>query len=54
MIYIGIDMARKKFDYCIIDSEVGVIKRGIFVNNIHGFSEFLRIIKSYKNIKLGM
>ena len=54
MIYAGIDMAKKKFDYCIIDTELSVIKRGIFVNNIHGFSEFLRIIKKYKNIKLGI
>ena len=44
MIYAGIDMAKKKFDYCIIDTELSVIKRGIFVNNIHGFSEFLKII----------
>ena len=28
MIYAGIDMAKKKFDYCIIDSELSVIKRG--------------------------
>ena len=54
MIYAGIDMAKKKFDYCIIDTELSVIKRGIFVNNIQGFSEFLRIIKKYKNIKLGI
>ena len=54
MIYVGIDMAKKKFDYCIIDSELSVIKRGILINNIYGFSEFLRIIKKYKNIKLGI
>ncbi len=29
MIYVGIDIAKKKFDYCIIDSELSVIKRGI-------------------------
>ena len=46
MIYIGIDMAKKKFDYCIIDSELSVIKRGIPINNNPGFSEFPAIIKN--------
>ena len=54
MIYAGIALAKKKFDYCIIDSELKVIKMGMLINNIHGFSEFLRIIKKYKNIKLGI
>ncbi len=54
MIYIGIDVAKKKFDYCIIDSEINVIKRGILINNNYGFIEFLRIIRNYNNIKIGM
>ncbi|HII81953.1 MAG TPA: IS110 family transposase [Ferroplasma sp.] len=54
MIYVGIDIAKKKFDYCIIDSELSVIKRGILINNNYGFSEFLKIIKNYRNIKIGM
>ena len=54
MIYIGIDMAKKKFDYCIIDSELSVIKKGILINNNNGFSEFLRIIRNYKKIKIGI
>jgi transposase len=54
MIYIGIDMAKKKFDYCIIDSELSVIKRGILINNIYGFSEFLRIVRNYGNTKIGI
>jgi len=54
MIYVGIDIAKKKFDYCIIDSELSVIKRGILINNNYGFSEFLRIIKNYRNIRIGM
>ena len=54
MIYAGIDMAKKKFDYCIIDSELSVIKRGILINNIYGFSEFLRIVRNYGNTKIGI
>jgi len=54
MIYIGIDMAKKKFDYCIIDSELSVIKMGVLINNIYGFSEFLRIIKNYQDTKIGI
>jgi len=54
MIYIGIDMAKKKFDYCIIDGELRIIKRGILINNNYGFIEFLRIIRNYNNIKIGM
>jgi len=54
MIYAGIDMAKKKFDYCIIDGELSIIKRGILVNNNYGFGEFLKIIKNYKNIKIGI
>ena len=41
IIYVGIDMAKKKFDYCIIDSELSVKKRGMLINNNYGFSEFL-------------
>ena len=54
MIYVGIDIAKKKFDYCIINSEMNLIKRGILINNNYGFSEFLKIIKNYRNIKIGM
>jgi len=54
MIYIGIDVAKKKFDYCIIDSEINVIKRGIIINNNYEFIEFLNIIRNYNNIKIGM
>ncbi len=54
MIYVGIDVAKKKFDYCIIDSELKIIKRGIIINNNNGFSEFLRIIRNYENIKIRM
>ena len=54
MIYTGIDIAKKKFDYCIVDSKLRIIKRGILINNGSGFSEFLRIIKNYRNIKIGM
>jgi len=34
MIYVGIDVAKKKFYYCIIDIELKIIKRGIIINNI--------------------
>jgi len=54
MIYVGIDIAKKKFDYCIVDSKLRIIKRGILINNSSGFFEFLRIIKNYRNIKMGM
>ena len=40
LLYPGLTaMAKKKFDYCIIDSELSVIKRGILINNNNGFSE---------------
>ena len=47
-------MARKKFYYCIIDSDLSVIKRGMLINNNYGFSEFLRIVRNYGNIKIGI
>ena len=54
IIYVGIDIAKKKFDYCVIDSKLRIIKRGILITNSSGFSEFLKIIKNYRNIKIGM
>ncbi len=54
MIYIGIDIAKRKFDYCIIDSELNKIKTGIIINNYDGFKQFLGIINSYGNIRMGM
>ena len=54
IIYVGIDIAKKKFDYCAIDSKLRIIKRGILITNSSGFSEFLKIIKNYRNIKMRM
>ncbi len=54
MIYIGIDIAKRKFDYCIIDSELNKIKTGIIINNYDGFKQFLSIVNSYDNIRMGM
>ena len=54
MIYVGIDTAKRKFYYCIRDSELRKIKRGMLINNIYSFSEFLKIIKNYGNIKIGI
>ena len=54
MIYIGIDIAKRKFDYCIINSEMNRLRTGIIINNNNGFKEFLKIIEVYGNIKIGM
>ena len=48
----GIEMAMKKFDYCIIDRDLSVIKMGILMNNSSRFSEFINIINNYENIKI--
>ena len=54
MIYIGIDIAKRKFDYCIINSEMNKLRTGIIINNSNGLREFLGIIKIYGNIRIGM
>jgi transposase len=54
MIYIGIALAKQKFDFCIIDSELNKIRTGIIINNDTGFKEFLKIIINYDNIRIGM
>ena len=54
MIYIGIDIAKQKFDFCIIDSELNKIRTGVIINNDTGFKEFLKIIGTYDNIRIGM
>ena len=54
MIYTGIALAKQKFDFCIIDSELNRIKIGIIINNDTGFKEFLKIIGTYDNIRIGM
>jgi transposase len=54
MIYAGIDIAKNKFDYCIIDSGLNRIGTGIIINNDTGFREFLKIIETYDNIRIGM
>ena len=40
MKYIGIDIARRKFDFCIIDSGLNKARTGIIINNDTGFKEF--------------
>ena len=54
MLYIGIALAKQKFDFCIIDSELNKIRTGIIINNDTGFKEFLKIIGTYDNIRIGM
>ncbi|WMT51062.1 MAG: IS110 family transposase [Ferroplasma sp.] len=54
MIYIGIDIAKRKFDYCIIDSDLNRIRSGIISNNSNGFNEMLNIIGNYGNARIGM
>ena len=54
MIYIGIDIAKRKFDYCIINSKMNKLRTGIIINNSNGFREFLGIIKIYDDIRIGM
>ena len=40
MIYIGIDIAKNKFDYCIINNDLSKLKTGIIINNSNRFKEF--------------
>lgn len=54
MLYIGIALAKSKFDFCIIDSALNRIRTGIIINNDTGFKEFLKIIGTYHNIRIGM
>ncbi len=50
IIYAEIDIAKHKFDFCIIDSALNRIRTGIIINNDTGFKEFLRIIETYDNV----
>ena len=43
MIYIRIDIAKRKFDYCIINSEMNKLRTEIIINNNNGLKEFLKI-----------
>lgn len=56
MIYIGIDVAKYKHDFCVInkDGEI-LIPSTTMTNNREGFNYFLRIIEPYlkKDIKIG-
>ena len=54
MLYIGIALAKQKFDFCIIDSELNKIRTGVIIHNDTGFKEFLKIIGTYDNIRIGM
>ena len=54
MFYIGITLAKNKFDYCIIDGELNKIRTGVIINNDTGFKEFLKLIEGYGNMKIGV
>ena len=41
MEYIGIDIAKRKFDFCIIDIVLNKVRAGIIITNDTGFKEFL-------------
>ena len=54
MEYIGIDIAKRKFDFCIIDIVLNKVRAGIIITNDTGFKEFLGTIEGYDNIRRGM
>ena len=47
-------IAKRKFDYCIIDSGLNRIKSGIIANNNNVFNGLLNIMGNYDNAGIGM
>jgi len=49
--YIGVDIAKEKFDICIYDSNFSSSVYETYSNNIEGFDNFLSLIKSSNDLK---
>jgi transposase len=51
MVYIVIDIiAKRKFDYCIINSEMNKLRTEIIINNNNGLKEFLKITYQFPTL----
>lgn len=49
MHYIGIDMSKNSFNFCVINETEKVIKQGSFPVSKDGFANFLKLISSFDN-----
>ncbi|EDP74099.1 hypothetical protein HG1285_05143, partial [Hydrogenivirga sp. 128-5-R1-1] len=49
MHYIGIDMSKNSFNFCVIDETEKIIKQGSFPVSKDGFANFLKLISSFDN-----
>ena len=49
MHYVGIDMSKNSFNFCVIDNSEKVIKQGSFPVSKDGFTDFVNLISSFNN-----
>ena len=47
--FIGVDVSKEKFNYCVVDRHLEVVKEGLCEMNREGFNSFVGVIKSFKN-----
>ena len=47
--FVGIDVSKDKFSYCIINESMEVLKQGELTMNYNGFKSFNNILKKYEN-----
>ena len=55
-VYIGVDMARDRFDYCAIDRDLNILcRKGNQKNNNSSFDSFLSVVKGFSgSVTIGM
>ena len=45
--FVGIDVAKDKFNYAVIDNSMHILREGQFSMNAEGFTDFLVVVKNY-------
>ncbi len=45
--FVGIDVAKDKFNYAVIDNSMHILREGQFSMNAEGFTDFLVVVKGY-------
>jgi len=53
MLFIGIDVAADKHDYCVLSPDGKILSEGSFLNSRDGFEEFLRVTERCRLFKDG-
>ena len=52
--FIGIDVSKSSFNYCVIDSQQHTVEKGVCEMNVEGFQMFKDVVKRNDNAVIAL